>query len=132
MALDSIPSVEYIPFVEYTKRERLDELFRRLAAAAAAGSFDEARALLDSTLNAVEDEMSGVPFNPETPLGDGRMYPPQDDYLFAVPDRPAIMRFRTRFHNIFIGSNGAIEIAVLKGARVFSKPGADGREVSEL
>jgi hypothetical protein len=51
--------------MEVSKRERLDEFFRRLLSAPGAGSLDEALTQLARILDAVEDELSGVPNSPE-------------------------------------------------------------------
>lgn len=112
-----------------SKSERLAELFRRLAAAPAVTSAIEAKSLLDSTLNAVEDELTGVPYDPEAWMTHDRMYPPQEDSRRVVPGRPDIARYRSRSHNTYIGANGAIEIAAVSGEVLFRKPGADGRYV---
>jgi len=77
----------------------------------------------------VEDELSGVPFNPENWRADGRLYPPQEDNKHLVPGHPNVSRYRTVAHNVFIGTNGAIEIQTLRGAVLFQKPGADERHV---
>ena len=42
------------------RRARLEEFFRRLLAAIPAVSHDEAMQLMAATLNAVEDEFSGI------------------------------------------------------------------------
>ena len=55
---------------------RLQLFYERLQAAAAASTRDESYALLCVTLNAVEDEHSGVPNNPDNWQTDGRLYPP--------------------------------------------------------
>jgi hypothetical protein len=47
------------------KAVRMQMLFERMRAHPAAGSHDEARRMVEEVLNAVEDEYSGVPFDPE-------------------------------------------------------------------
>jgi hypothetical protein len=80
-------------------------------------------------MNQVEDQLSGVAFNPENWQNDGRLYPPQPDSRRMVPGRPDITRFRSRRHDTFIRSNGSFEIRTLEGDVEFAKPGADGQGV---
>jgi hypothetical protein len=110
-----------------TKAERFAEFLRRLGAAPSASDFDEAYNQLCDILNAVEDEMTSIPFDPANWQSDGRMYPPQMDNLKEVPGRPEVKRFRSLKHNTLIGDNGAIAIRELTGQTIFSKPGSDGR-----
>jgi hypothetical protein len=112
-----------------TKAERFAEFLRRLEAAAPATTFDEAFRQLSDILNAVENEMTSIPFDPANWQNDGRMYPPQSDNLKAVPSRSDVRRFRSKSHNTLIGDNGAIEIRDLSGRAIFAKAGADGRPV---
>jgi len=114
------------------REQRLREFIRRLRDAPAASSFEEARRLLEKTLNDVEDEMSGVPFDPARWESDGRMYPPQDDSERSVPGRPAVRRYRSRRHNTFIGTNGALEIRTIDDEILLSKAGVDGRSIADL
>jgi hypothetical protein len=116
------------------KMERLTIFFERLRAAYPAVNHDEAMALLSTTLNTVEDEFSGVPYNPEEPGTDGRMYPPAGQFRYPKWERPEVRCYRQTAHATFVADNGAIEIRLRKGAELgeirFEKEGADGRKVS--
>lgn len=113
----------------HSKKQRLDETFRRIQASPAPGTRDERLRQLEDVLNTVEDEMSGVPFNPDTPADDGRMYPPQADSIRDTDD-PRVKRYRTRKHNVFISDDGAIEIqSVETGDVVFQSAGSNGKDV---
>ncbi len=85
--------------------------------------------LLSETLNAVEDEHSGVANDPTQWVSDGRMYPPQADSARDVADRPELTRYRSKGHNTFIANNGAIRVERENRDLVLSKPGCDGMEV---
>jgi hypothetical protein len=114
------------------KRERLQIFLKRLQAAAAARSADEAFSLLCKILNAVEDEFSEVPYNPLLWRSDGRMYPPQESSRASVQNRPSLRRYRSVAHRTFIGQNGAIRIETLEGEILLDKPGEDGRKAHDL
>lgn len=107
-----------------SKAERFAEFLRRLAAAPPAGTGEEALELLMSTLNAVEDAHSGVPFDPRNWRADGRMYPPEPDSARPVPGRPDLIRYRSRAHNTVIGADGSIEFLTLRGESLLRKPGS--------
>jgi hypothetical protein len=92
-----------------------------------AGTFDDARSLLARTLNSVEDELSRIPYDPGASLSDGRMYPPEDDAIRDVADRPGVKRLRSRSHNTFVRTNGAIRIETVTGEVLLDKPGRDGQ-----
>jgi hypothetical protein len=111
--------------------ERLAIFFGRLDEAESPSSSEDARRLIASTLNSVEDEFSGIPYDPEAGHATGgRMYPPMDDSRHNVHGYPEVVRFRARRHNVFIRNNGAFEIHEVRGRRVvFTKPGLDGRDV---
>jgi hypothetical protein len=119
--------------VEIPKQDRLQEVYRRLAQAPAAGTFTEMRRQLDAVLNSVEDQMSGVPYDPRCWVTDGRLYPVQDDNVYDVDGHPRVMLLRARRNEIYIGDNGAIEIRdAASGGVEFNKPGEDGYGVWEL
>jgi hypothetical protein len=112
------------------KSERFAEFLRRLGAAPTAANFDEAYRQLCDTLNAVEDEMTSIPFDPSRWMTDGRLYPPQIDRIKRVANRPHLRRLSSLRHSTLIGDNGAIEIRDLQtGLVVFSKPGTDGEAI---
>jgi hypothetical protein len=110
-----------------TKMERLAEMFRRMDAAPAPATHDDAYRLLCETIDAVEDELTSTPNDPANWRTDGRIYPPQLDSQVSVPGRPDLLRYVSRGHDSFLADNGAITIALHNGTVVFDKPGADGR-----
>ena len=114
-----------------SRDERLELFFIRLAESPAAATPEEAYQLLCDTLNEVEEEHSGVPFNPDTWRSDGRLYPPQLDSIRSVPDIPSAKCYRSKGHDSIIGPNGAIEIRTRAGEVLFTKAGADGKKVTE-
>src|SRR5215469_18419778 len=101
------------------KHARLLLFYERLTAAPAAKTHEEAYALLCDTLNAVEDELSGVPYDPSSWQTDGRLYPPQSDRVYAVPEFPGVLRYGSFKHDTYVGKNGAIEVR-LKATAPFS------------
>ena len=120
----------YASYDMSTRGERLIELLQRLEAASPSASAEEAFGLLVTTLNQVEDEMSGVAFDPDYPLDDGRMYPPKDDARREVDGRPDLQRFRSRKHNIYISDDGALRIEEVKGSKcLLNKPAKSGRTI---
>lgn len=114
------------------KRDRLQEFYRRLMEAPHAATFDEALSQLTDIVNAVEDDLAGVPNDPGNWRYDGRIYPPERDSMRAVPAHPGVARFRSVAHNTYVGANGAIEIVSLDGTVEFRKPGANGLGIRDL
>jgi hypothetical protein len=106
-----------------SKAERIAEFLKRLEDADPVSSAEDAFKLLSETLNAVEDELSGVPNDPSKWQSDGRMYPPQTDSERDVSERPGWKRFRSRSHNTLIGPDGSIEILELNGKCILEKKG---------
>jgi hypothetical protein len=114
------------------KYARLELFYERLQAAPAVSTRQEAYALLCSILDAVEDEFSGVPNNPPSWQSDGRLYPPQQDRVYAVPGFPEVLRYNSFKHDTYIANNGAVEVRIIATNVVqFSKPGANGKGVWE-
>ena len=93
-----------------SKRERLRIFLERMNAAAPADSADQAFILLSKTLNIVEDEFSGVSYNPLLWQNDGRMYPPLEHNYRSVARRRDLRRYRSVKHDIYIGGNGSVRI----------------------
>lgn len=113
----------------WPKSARLAEFLRRLREAGPCSRTEDTRALIETTLNAVEDEMTNIPFNPATWQTDGRLYPAQDDSIVDVPGVPDVLAFRHVAHRTFIGPNGSFEIQTLDGRVLITKPGVDGDHV---
>jgi hypothetical protein len=114
------------------KTKRFEIFKSELKAAPAASSYEEAKSLIDNTLNRIEDR-TGITNIPENWQSDGRMYPVLSDNV--KPDdlgNPNVRRLISRGHVTYIGNNGAIEIRTKPSLdnnsdNVFSKPGADGK-----
>lgn len=77
----------------------------------------------------MEDEFSGIPYDPEAWLSDGRLYPTADDAIRNVVGHPNVKRLRSRRHSSFIAENGAIRIETVTKEILLDKPGHDGRRV---
>ena len=119
-----------------SKALRLAEFFRRLGEVDALSSFDEACRRLCSTLDEVEDEMSGLPNEPERWMNLDRMFPPQSDRMSSV-EGCEVKRFDNLRHITYIAANGAIEIRSKRrrnGAIEvhFSKAGSDGQSITNF
>lgn len=122
-----------------SKPQRLAEFLRHLSEAPAAQSYQEARQQVEAILNAVEDELTDIPFNLDASHSDGRMYPPLDD-TEKKAGHPGFRRFRTKAHNLLFGTNGSIRIHCVPpppekwavGVVIFDKAGLDGRRIQDL
>jgi hypothetical protein len=114
------------------KYARLALFYERLQSAPAASTHDEAYALLCTTLNGVENEHSGVPYDPANWRTDGRLYPPQTDRVYAVEGFLGVLRYNSFKHDTYIASNGAIEARIIATSEVhFTKAGTNGKGVWE-
>ena len=112
------------------KHLRFAEFIRQLQALPRPSDHAEARRQIGETLNKVEDEHSGVPFDPAHWRTDGRMYPFEEDSATDVDGFPDVTAYRSRGHETFIAKNGAFEIHDLSsGEVVIEKPGSDGKRV---
>ena len=113
-----------------TKGQRIAELVRRLEAAPAAGNAEDALRLVTMVLEEIEDQHSGVPNDPSSPMADERIWPPIAKYHFAIEGKPYLDGYRQRGHETIIGANSAIFIRTRRDARVIlNKTGQDGRKV---
>lgn len=110
------------------KADRLAEFQKRLSEAPAAANHDDALQLIADVLNTVEDELSGVPFDPARSHVDGRLYPPSTEFEVAS-DVVGSRCYRQRGHKTYISPSGAIRICRLDGQVLTSKPAVDLTEV---
>jgi len=109
---------------------RLQEFFSRLERQSPFSTLDQAYTALVSTLEEVEDEMTGIENDPSRWQSDGRLYPPQQDHWVPEAGHPDITRMRTRRHYVLISATGALEIQDIRtGSVVFSKADSNGRKV---
>jgi hypothetical protein len=117
---------------------RLEVYYYRMRRAPPVLNHDEAMQRMAETLNGVEDEFSGVPYNPLEPGDDGRMYPPDRRFLARRASALGVRVYRQRGHVTYVADNGAIETRVVQAEgegpveyTVLDKPGSDGRRVSD-
>lgn len=112
------------------RQHRFAEFIRRMDAAppcsSKAGAFDQ----LSKTLVEVENEFSGIPFDPNFPIDNGRMYPPRADASRAVPGRTDLERFRSAKHNTYFSDDGAILIVDLEKRVILDKADSEARRVN--
>jgi hypothetical protein len=117
-----------------SKLERLKEFYRRLRAAHPFCTLAAARSAVEAVMREVEDELSGIPENPDASVGqtDGRMYPPHDDFeIDTGTTEVRTFRHKAR-HRTSFGNNGAIQITGVDGILIIDLPGSDGRTVATL
>jgi hypothetical protein len=117
-----------------SKRERLDELFRRLRENHPFSSLSEARSALEVIMRGVEDALSGIPEakDPTAALNDGRMYPPHDDYLVET-GTSEVLCFKHKARNrTYLANNGAILITGPDATCLVDLKGMDGRAVADF
>ena len=120
--------------MQVSKRDRINEVFKRMREAGPFRSDIEARLILAETMKDVEDKLSGIPENPYAAAGmltDGRMYPPDDK--FERPSGSSSVRvFRQRGHLTRFGKNGSLRIEGPESKIEIDLPGEDGRTVEDL
>jgi len=120
------------------KWARLQVFYHRLRTALPARTHDGALQLIAETLQAVEDEFSGVPYDPAETGVDGRMYPPNSKFRRLNREILGVACYRQFSHITFIADNGAYEIRVLETEdsqtveyTEVDRPGSDGRRVMD-
>ncbi len=118
-----------------SKTERLKLLYEYLSQCEPATDYDSALALISATLMEIEDQYSGVPYDPAEAGVDGRMYAPAERYRRAQWERLGVRCYWQVAHATFLADNGAIEVRPRVGANLgaisFEKAGKDGRKVSD-
>lgn len=116
-----------------TKRDRLDEMIRRLNRLPPLEDAASARSALDKIMRNVEDQLSGIAENPNaaTSPPDGRMYPP-DDRFEKISGSSRVRLFKQTGHATWFGENGAIRIRRADGVVEIDKPGADLKTITDL
>ena len=116
-----------------TKRERLDEIMKRIRADAPYRTGVEVRAAVERIMKDVEDELSGIPGNPDAAIApsDGRMYPPHDKYERRSTSSH-VRIFKQARHLTFFGNNGALKIVYADGTVELDLFGIDGRFVADF
>jgi hypothetical protein len=120
-------------FLAAKKRERLDEILRRLRGAHPFADGGVARMTLEEVMRGVEDEMSGIPENPNSAIAprDGRMYPP-DDQFEIESGSPFVRTFKQTRHRTSFGVNGSVLIVTSDGTVECDLPGLDGKKLVDL
>ncbi|MEP6863178.1 MAG: hypothetical protein ABJE66_21315 [Deltaproteobacteria bacterium] len=114
----------------FPKPVRLLVFQERLNTAQPLSNGTDAKRLIDETLNAVEDELTDIPYDPNNWRTDGRMYPVQEDNADSLDGYPGVTSYRSRKHETFVRENGAFEIRDLITGEIFvSKAGSDGKGV---
>jgi hypothetical protein len=112
------------------KPARLELFLTRLDNAPDAKSAEGAYILLCNTLNDVENEFTEIVYEPSQWMTDGRLYPPQDDMRRRHCEN--VDRYRSRRHDTFIATNGAIRIEAHAPRHILlDKPGNDGKKVGD-
>jgi hypothetical protein len=116
-----------------TKRERIDEIMKRIRVASPFPSGVAARCALERIMKDVEDSLSGIPENPDaaTALTDGRMYPP-DDRFEIRSGSTRVRTFKQLRHRTSFGENGALQIIRSDGTFEINLCGVDGKTVADL
>jgi hypothetical protein len=92
---------------------RLEVYYYRMRRAPPVLDHDQAMQLMAETLNGVEDEFSGVPYDPSESGNDGRMYPPDPRFPARRASAVGVRVYRQRGHVTYVADNGAIETRVV-------------------
>jgi hypothetical protein len=113
-----------------TKYERLELIYKQLALEPACSSFEEAYILLSRTINKIEDDFSGIPYNIDKSKYDNRIYPPFEDSRKLRYDHNDIVCYRNKANYTYFSKTGAITVLDLSGKIVFEKPNNDGIRIN--
>lgn len=108
-----------------SRSERLGEVFRRLDDGPGTSNADDAMSQMHRTLDEVEDELSGIPRNPNPGLeSNGRMYPPQADRTVRSPD--GSITTTSKGHTTDFGPDGSITVRNRANGDVVYRRGGRG------
>ncbi len=120
--------------MQVSKRDRINEVFKRLRENAPFRSDTEARLRLVEAIKDVEDKLSGITENPYAAAGmltDGRMYPPHDNFE-RRSGSSSVRVFKQKGHLTSFGKNGSLRIEGPESKIEIDLPGEDGRTVEDL
>jgi hypothetical protein len=93
---------------------------------------EETKRIVDTCLNVVEDQFSGVRYVPDNWMTDGRMYPAGEDLRRKSPMENVRIYFHRR-HTSHFGENGAIRIVERPTLKhLVDCPGRDGLYIGDL
>jgi|SRR6185436_15773576 len=112
------------------KRRQVEELYRRLEAAKAAKTDEEAFSLIAQLMREIGDQLTDDPYDPSKWKEHDRIYPPQLDREDIPSGIEGARLFQTVAHQVIVGRNGAITMRKKRSFEVeFVKAGHDGQVI---
>ena len=117
-----------------SRSERRSVFFAVIADAPVSATMQQAKCLLDTALNVIEEQFSGVPYAPQNWRSDGRMYPAGEDFRRKMPTDLVACYFH-RQHESQFGANGSFRILERHPVNpkvLMDRPGRDGLFIGDL